>query len=78
MGRIYDPGRITRMLLRLLGTDTGQTVCPTPYATDRSTYVVQRQLVTDQAAIANLVDVREDEFYVEIPTALLRYAREDG
>jgi hypothetical protein len=64
------------MRLRLLGTDTGHTGCPALYATDRGTYVVQGKLVTDQAAIADLVDVRDDEFYVEIPKALLRFARE--
>jgi hypothetical protein len=64
------------MRLRLLGIDTGHTGCPTLYATDRGTYVVQGKLVTDQAAIADLVDVREDEFYVEIPKTLLRFARE--
>jgi hypothetical protein len=37
------------------------------YATDRGTYVVQGKLVTDNEAIACLVDVRDDEFYVEIP-----------
>lgn len=46
------------------------------YATDRDTFVVQGKLVTDQEAIAALVDVREDEFYVEIPRALLRFAAE--
>lgn len=55
------------MRLRLLGTDTGHTGCPALYATDRDTYVVQGKLVTDQQAIADLADVRDDEFYVEIP-----------
>jgi hypothetical protein len=64
------------MRLRLPGIDTGHTGCPTLYATDRGTYVVQGKLVTDQAAIADLVDVREDEFYVEIPRTLLRFAQE--
>jgi hypothetical protein len=35
------------------------------------------KLVTDEQAIADLVDVREDEFYVEIPKNLLRYAQDD-
>ncbi len=64
------------MRLRLLGTDNGHTGCPALYATDPGTYVVQGKLVTDQAAIADLVAVRDDEFYVEIPTALLRFARD--
>ncbi len=65
------------MRLRLLGTDSGHTGCPALYATDRDTYVVQGKRVTDPAAIADLVDVRDDEFYVEIPRGLLRFARED-
>jgi len=66
------------MRLQLLGIETGFDGCPALYATDRGTYVVQGKRITDQAAIADLVDVREDEFYVEIPRALLRYAQEDG
>jgi len=38
---------------------------------------VQGKLVTDEGAIASLVDVREDEFYVEIPRDLLRFAKEN-
>lgn len=63
------------MRLRLLGTESGHTGCPALYATDRGTYVVQGKLVTDESAIADLVDVREDEFYVEIPPGLLRLAQ---
>ena len=66
------------MRLRLLGTSSGHTGCPALYATDRDTYVVQGKLVTDQEAIADLVDVRADEFYVEIPRALLRFAQDGG
>jgi hypothetical protein len=61
--------------MRLLRTDSGHTGCPALYATDRGTYVVQGKLVTDEAAIADLVDVRGDEFYVEIPQGLLRFAQ---
>ncbi len=64
------------MRLRLVGTSSGHTGCPALYATDRGTYVVQGKLVTDAEAIADLVDVRQDEFYVEVPAALLRLARE--
>lgn len=64
------------MRLRLLGTSSGKTGCPTLYATDRGTYVVQGKRVTDPAAIADLVDLREDEFYVEIPRELLRFAED--
>lgn len=64
------------MKLRLLGDSSGTNGCPALYATDRDTYVVQGKLVTDEEAIASLVDVREDEFYVEIPKDLLRFAAE--
>jgi hypothetical protein len=64
------------MRLRLLGTSSGHTGCPALYATDRDTYVVQGKLVTDTEAIADLVDVRADEFYVEVPKALLRLAQD--
>lgn len=64
------------MQIRLLGTSSGHTGCPALYETDRGTYVVQGKLVTDEAAIASLVDVRDDEFYVEIPRDLLRFAQD--
>ena len=64
------------MKLRLLGTSSGKNGCPALYATDRDTYVVQGKLVTDAEAAASLVDVRDDEFYVEIPKNLLRFAAE--
>jgi hypothetical protein len=62
------------MKLRLLGTESGKNGCPALYATDRDTFIVQGKLVTDKEAITALVDVREDEFYVEIPRNLLRFA----
>jgi hypothetical protein len=62
--------------MRLLGTSSGKNGCPALYATDRGTYVVQGKRVTDAEAIAALVDVRNDEFYVEIPKDLLRFATE--
>jgi len=37
--------------------------------------VVQGKRVTDPEVIAELVDVREDEYYVEIPAGLLRHAQ---
>ncbi len=64
------------MRLRHLGTDTGQGGCPALYATDRGTFVVQGWRVTDPEAITDLIDVRENESYVEIPKTLLRYAEE--
>ncbi len=64
------------MKLRLLGTPSGKNGCPALYATNRGTYVVHGKLVTDEEAISLLVDVREDELYVEIPKDLLRFAAE--
>ena len=58
--------------------ESGHTGRPALNATDRGTYVVQGKLVTDQAAIADLVDVRDDEFYVEIPMAFLASRRASG
>ncbi|WP_431920446.1 hypothetical protein [Nonomuraea jabiensis] len=63
------------MKLTLLGTSSGADGCPALYATDRGTYVVQGKLIHDQEAIASLVDVRDDEFYVEIPANLFDFAR---
>jgi len=71
-----DPKGIA-MRLRHLGTESGKTGCPALYATDRGTYVVQGWRLTDPEAIADLIDVRDDEFYVEIPRALLRFAEDD-
>lgn len=65
------------MRLRLLGTESGKTGCPTLYATDRGTYVVQGKKVSDQQAIGDLVGLMDDEFYVEIPKGLLAYAEPD-
>jgi hypothetical protein len=62
------------MRLRLPGTSSGKNGCPALYATDRGTYVVQGKLVLDTEAIALLADVRDDEFYVEIPADLLHLA----
>jgi hypothetical protein len=62
------------MRLRLLGTESGKTGCPTLYATDRGTYVVQGKKISDPEAIGDLVGLMDDEFYVEIPRALLAHA----
>ena len=51
---------------------------PPTAAPTRCTYVMQGKRITDPEAIAGLLDVREDEFYVEIPAGLLRHAQGDG
>ena len=63
------------MQLRFLGTDS----CPTMYATDHGTLVVQGWRVTDPDALAQLAErgLPETETAVEIPRQLLRYAQAD-
>jgi hypothetical protein len=65
------------MRLTLLGTDSQAGRCPTLYATDRDTYVVQGWTVTDPEALGDLRDVLDGETFVEIPKALLRFTAND-
>jgi hypothetical protein len=60
--------------LTLLGTESENGGSPTLYATDRGTYVVQGWRVSDPEAQAQLV-VPGHETVVEVPAALLRFAR---
>lgn len=48
--------------------------CPALYATDRGTFVVQGKRVTDPEAIADLRNLADDEFYVEVPADVLGLA----
>jgi hypothetical protein len=65
------------MRLQFLGTDSKNGACPTLYATDRGTYVVQGWTVTDPEALGDLRHVLEGEAFVEIPRELLRFAAND-
>jgi hypothetical protein len=65
------------MRLQFLGSDSGVKGCPTLYASDRGTYVVQGWTVTDPEALGDLRDVLEGESFVEIPRELLRFAGSD-
>lgn len=67
------------MQLRFLGTDSGSDTCPTMYATDRGTLVVQGWRVTDPDALAQLAErgLPATETAVEIPRQLLRFAETD-
>ena len=65
------------MRLRFLGSDSDVKECPTLYATDRGTYVVQGWTVTDPEALGDLRNVSEGESFVEIPKELLRFAAND-
>ena len=61
------------MKLTHLGTESGDNGCPTLYATDRDTYVIQGWKVLDPEALAAL-DVPDHETAIEVPRALLRHA----
>ena len=65
------------MRLQFLGSDSHEGDCPTLYATDRGTYVVQGWTVTDPEALGDLRNVLEGESCVEIPRELLRFAAND-
>jgi hypothetical protein len=71
----FEQGGIMR--LRFLGTDSEKGGCPTLYATDRGTYVVQGWAVTDPEALGDLRDILEGESFVEIPREVLRFAGTD-
>jgi hypothetical protein len=55
-------------LRRLVGCSGGS--CPTVYATDRDTFVIQGAVVTDPEALA-AVDLPAHETLVEVPRWLL-------
>jgi len=60
------------MRLTFLGSNSENGQCPTFYATDRGTYVVQGWKITDREALSQM-DIPEQETAVEIPAALLQY-----
>jgi hypothetical protein len=66
------------MRVTFLGTDSESGNCPTMFATDRGTLIVQGQVVTDPEALATIREtyagLGDDETLVEIPPELLRFA----
>jgi hypothetical protein len=64
--------------LTFLGTESAGGHCPSLFATNRGTLVVQGKTVTDPAALATVANtyagLGEDETVVEIPIDLLRHA----
>lgn len=64
------------MRLRYIGktAESEKIGCPALYARDRGSFVVQGKMVTDPQAIADLRDLANDEFYVEVPADVLRLA----
>ena len=65
------------MKLSFLGSTSQEGQCPTLYATDRDSFVVQGWAVTDPEALGDLRDVLPGETFVEVPKALLRFAEGD-
>jgi hypothetical protein len=65
------------MRLQFLGADTQRGGCPSLYATDRGTYVVQGWTVTDPEALGDLRDVLDGESFVEIPRRVLDFAKNE-
>lgn len=65
------------MKVTFLGTTSSDGDCPTVYETDRGTYLVQGDIVTDPKALAALRQhnngIPEHETVVEIPKALVRF-----
>ncbi len=65
------------MKVKFLGTTSSDGDCPTVYATDRGTYLVQGDIVTDPEALAALRSqnggLPEHETVVEIPAELVRF-----
>lgn len=64
------------MKLTFLGTTSNNGSCPNLYETDRGTYVVQGEKITDPEALAALRarGLPDHETAVEIPRALLNFA----
>jgi hypothetical protein len=60
------------MQLIHLGTSSGKDGCPSVYATDRGTFVVQGWRLLDAEALAQL-EMPDHETAVEIPAALLAF-----
>lgn len=64
------------MKITFLGQESGDKGCPTVYATDRDTYLVQGWRVGDPATLAAM-DVPDHEAVVEVPRGLLRFVPPD-
>lgn len=63
------------MKLTFLGTTSNHGSCPNLYVTDRGTYVVQGEIVTDGEALAVLRSrgLPDHETVVEVPMDLMRF-----
>ncbi|QRX90887.1 hypothetical protein [Streptomyces noursei] len=65
------------MKLRFLGKNSRQGDCPTLYATDRDTYLVQGWRIFANDLLMQLT-VSEGETVVEVPTELFEHLEKDG
>ncbi|MFC8520133.1 hypothetical protein [Streptomyces sp. NPDC057257] len=65
------------MKLRFLGKNSTVGDCPTLYATDRDTYLVQGWKIFANDLLMQL-DVPEGHTAVEVPTELFEFLKEDG
>lgn len=65
------------MKLRFLGKNSTVGDCPTLYATDRDTYLVQGWKIFANDLLMQL-DVAEGETAVEVPTELFEHLTQDG
>ena len=65
------------MKVTFLGTSSDDGNCPTAWATDRGTFLVQGDIVTDPEALAALRGrqngIPDHETVIEIPAALLKF-----
>ncbi|MER5439704.1 hypothetical protein [Streptomyces sp. NPDC002790] len=65
------------MKLRFLGKDSKVGDCPTLYATDRDTYLVQGwKIISDDPRVK--LDIPEGQTAVEVPTELFEHLKKDG
>jgi hypothetical protein len=62
--------------LTFLGMSSKDGECPTLYATDRDTYVIQGWKVSDPEALAAM-NIPERETAIEVPRELLGFAPRD-
>ncbi|MEJ8649964.1 hypothetical protein WKI65_18160 [Streptomyces sp. MS1.AVA.3] len=65
------------MKLRFLGTNSQVGDCPTLYATDRDTYLVQGWKIFANDVLTQLT-LSEGETAVEVPTELFEHLEKDG
>ncbi|MEV7401017.1 hypothetical protein AB0N93_11545 [Streptomyces sp. NPDC091267] len=65
------------MKLRFLGKNSKQGDCPTLYATDRDTYLVQGWKIYANDLLMQL-DVSDGQTAVEVPAELFEFLAEDG